>query len=115
MIDPQNFPGRGQVAILRTTPETVLDDYARLMHLAHYTDNLPKTNDTLLKINISWQIWYPSCSTTPWQLEAVTKTLLADGYARDKLIATHNDTVVVNGQEGQRNNRHKFVQDKYGL
>ena len=115
MIDPNNFPGRGQVAILRTTPETVLDDYARLMHLARYTDNLPKANDTLLKINISWQIWYPSCSTTPWQLEAVTKTLLADGYAREKLIATHNDTVVVNGQEGQRNNRHRFVQDKYGL
>ncbi len=115
MNDPKNFPGRGQVAILRTTPEAVLDDYARLMRLARYTDNLPKANDTLLKINISWQIWYPSCSTTPWQLEAVTKTLLADGYAREKLIATHNDTVVVNGQEGQRNNRHKFVQDKYGL
>ncbi len=115
MIDAKNFPGRGQVAILRTSPETVLDDYARLMRLAHYSDNLPKDNETLLKINISWQIWYPSCSTTPWQLEAVTKTLLADGYDRDKLIATHNDTVVVNGQEGQRNNRHKFVQDKYGL
>ncbi len=115
MIDPRNFPGRGQVAILRTCPETVLDDYARLMHLARYEDNLPKDKETLLKINISWQIWYPSCSTTPWQLEGVTKTLLADGYAREKLIATHNDTVVVSGREGQINNRHKFVQDKYGL
>ena len=66
MIDPSNFPGRGQVAILRTRPETVLEDYARLMRLAHYQDNLPKDKETLLKINISWQIWYPSCSTTPW-------------------------------------------------
>ena len=33
MIDAKNFPGRGQVAILRTTPATVLDDYARLMRL----------------------------------------------------------------------------------
>lgn len=115
MIDARNFPGRGQVAILRTSPETVLDDYARLMRLARYKDNLPHDPATLLKINISWQIWYPSCSTTPWQLEGVTKTLLADGYAREKLIATHNDTVVVNGREGQRNNRHQFVQDKYGL
>lgn len=115
MIDAKNFPGRGQVAILRTSPTTVLEDYARLMRLARYQDNLPKENDTLLKINISWQIWYPSCSTTPWQLEGVIKTLLADGYAREKLIATHNDTVVVNGREGQRNNRHKFVQDQYGL
>lgn len=115
MINPKNFPGRGQVAILRTTPETVLDDYARLMELAHYQDNLPNDQDTLLKINISWQIWYPGCSTAPWQLEGVVKKLLADGYARDRIIATHNDTVVVNGREGQLNNRHKFVQDKYGL
>jgi uncharacterized protein (DUF362 family) len=115
MIDPKNFPGRGQVAILRTRPETVLEDYERLMRLARYQDNLPKEKDTLLKINISWQIWYPSCSTTPWQLEAVIRTLLKDGYARERLIATHNDTVVVNGREGQLNNRHQFVQDRYGL
>ncbi len=115
MIDPKNFPGRGQVAILRTSPETVLADYARLMKLAHYQENLPHDAETLLKINISWQIWYPSCSTTPWQLEGVIKQLLADGYDHEKIIATHNDTVVVNGREGQRNNRHQYVQDKYGL
>ncbi len=115
MIDPQKFPGRGQVAILRTQPDTVLDDYARLMELVRYQDNLPKDKETLLKINISWQIWYPGCSTAPWQLEGVVKKLIADGYARERITATHNDTVVVNGREGQLNNRHKFVQDKYGL
>ena len=115
MIDAKNFPGRGQVAILRTSPETVLEDYDRLMRLANYQDNLPKNKDTLIKINISWQIWYPSCSSTPWQLEGVTKTLLKDGYDRNRLLATHNDTVVVNGREGQLNNRHQYVQDKYGL
>jgi len=115
MIDPQKFPGRGQVAILRTQPETVLDDYARLMELVRYQDNLPQDKETLLKINISWQIWYPGCSTAPWQLEGVVKKLLGDGYARERIIATHNDTVVVNGREGQLNNRHKFVQDQYGL
>ncbi len=115
MIDARNFPGRGQVAILRTRPETVLDDYARLLELARYTDNLPKDKETLVKINISWQIWYPSCSTAPWQLEGVVKKMLADGYQHENLIATHNDTVVVNGQEGQLNNRHKFVQDQYGM
>lgn len=115
MIDAKNFPGRGTVAILRTSPASVLADYPRLMHLARYQDNLPKEKETLLKINISWQIWYPSCSTTPWQLEAVIQTLLADGYARERLVATHNDTVVVDGREAQINNRHKFVQDRYGL
>ncbi|HID87270.1 MAG TPA: DUF362 domain-containing protein, partial [Anaerolineae bacterium] len=62
-----NFPGKGKVAVLRTHPETVLEDYARLMHLAEYEKALPKDKETLLKINISWQTWYPACSTAPWQ------------------------------------------------
>lgn len=62
-----DFPGKGTVAVLKTTPESVLDDYARLMQLANYQAALPKDKDTLLKINISWQTWYPACSTAPWQ------------------------------------------------
>ncbi len=74
---------------------------------------LPKDKETLLKINISWQQWYPACSTAPWQLEGVVQTLLEDGY-RD-LIAAHNRTVVVDAYVGERNNKHKLVTDKYGL
>ena len=36
-----DFPGRGKVAILRTTPETVLDDYAKVMELAGFREALP--------------------------------------------------------------------------
>jgi uncharacterized protein (DUF362 family) len=115
VIDSQNFPGRGQVAILRTSPETVLDDYHRLMNLAGYQQNLPHNHETILKINISWQLWYPGCSTPPWQLEGVIKTLLRDGYATESLIAAHNRTVVVSAKEGEVNNRHKPVVEKYGL
>ncbi len=115
MIDPANFPGRGRVAILRTTPQTVLEDYKRLLHLANYQANLPKDHETILKINISWQLWYPGCSTPPWQLEGVIKTLLEDGYPRDSLIAAHNRTVVVSAKEGEINNRHKHVVEKYGI
>ncbi len=115
MIDAKNFSGRGQVAILRTRPETVLDDYYRLMRLCDYEQNLPKDKTTLLKVNISWQIWYPACSTTPWQLDGVIRALLRDGYAREKIVAAHNSTVVVDAKEGARNNRHKLVQDHYGI
>ena len=59
------FPGKGKVAILRTRPETVLEDYARLLELAEYDKVLSKAYDTLLKINISWQTWYPACSSAP--------------------------------------------------
>jgi uncharacterized protein (DUF362 family) len=109
----KNFPGRGRVALLRTRPETVLDDYRRLLDLADYEASLPKDKPTLLKINISWQQWYPACSTAPWQLEGVVQTLLEDGYR--ELIAAHNRTVVVDAYVGEKNNKHKLVVDKYGL
>ncbi len=109
----KNFPGKGRVALLKTRPETVLDDYRRLLALANYQESLDKDRETLLKINISWQQWYPACSTAPWQLEGVVRTLLEDGY-RD-LIAAHNRTVVVDAYVGERNNKHKVVTDQYGL
>ncbi|GAB4421654.1 MAG: hypothetical protein Kow00106_18650 [Anaerolineae bacterium] len=107
------FPGKGKVAILKTSPETVLDDVRQVMRLAGYQEALPKDKDTILKINISWDTWYPACSSTPWQIEGVIQELQAAGYPR--LIAGHNDTVVVDARVGEVNNKHRFVTDKYGL
>jgi uncharacterized protein (DUF362 family) len=109
----QQFPGRGKVAVLKTSPATVLDDYARLMELAGFRDALPQDKETILKVNISWQTWYPACSTAPWQLEGVIRAMQNAGY--ENLIAGHNDTVVVNAYVGERNNKHKYVVDKYGI
>ncbi len=108
----KNFPGKGVVAALKTQPGTVLDDYRKVMELAGYREALPAGHTTLLKINISWQTWYPACSTAPWQLEGVIKTLKADGYT---LVGAHNDTVVVDTSDGEVNNKHKFVTDLYGI
>uniref|UniRef100_A0A831TF28 DUF362 domain-containing protein n=1 Tax=Thermorudis peleae TaxID=1382356 RepID=A0A831TF28_9BACT len=108
-----DFPGKGKVAVLRTTPETVLGDIGRVMQMAGYEAALPKDRDTILKVNITWDTWYPGCSTTPWQLEGVIRRLKADGYGR--LIAAHNRTVVVDAYRGERNNKHKYVVDKYGV
>ena len=112
-VDTTQAPARPKVAVLYTTPESVLDDVGRAMRLADYQSALPADLATLLKINISWQHYYPACSTTPWQLEGVIRALRGDGY-RD-LIPAHNGTVVVDPVEGSINNRHKVVEDKYGL
>ncbi len=104
---------RSKVAVLYTRPATVLEDIGRLMRLADYQNALPRDVDTLLKINISWQHWYPACSSTPWQIEGVVKTLLADGYAPP--AAVHNGTVVVDAREGEVKNKQKAVTDRYGL
>ncbi|HEY3346642.1 MAG TPA: DUF362 domain-containing protein [Nitrospirota bacterium] len=107
--------GRPKVAILKTSPETVLEDYGRLMRMAGYQDVVRKDRDTALKINISWHHFYPACSTTPWQLEGVIKTMLDDGYSKDLIHGCHNRTVVVSAKKGEIENRHKPVIEKYGL
>ena len=106
---------RPKVAVLRTNPETVLNDYYKLMHLANYEKYLPKGKHTALKINISWHHFYPACSTTPWQLEGVISTLLADGYKNELIHACHNRTVVVSAKKGEIANKHKPVIERYGL
>jgi hypothetical protein len=100
-----NFNGRGLVAVLKTSPETVLDDIQKLMQLARIEDSLSTYDRTGLKINISWQTWYPACSTTPWQLEGTIRGLKNAGY--QDIVGIHNDTVVVNTLDGERNNKHR--------
>ncbi len=104
---------RPKVAVVYTTPETVLEDIGRAMRLAEYQAHLPVEPATLLKINISWQHYYPACSTSPWQLDGVIQALQADGYK--ELIPTHNGTVVVDATEGEVSNKHRAVQEKHGL
>jgi uncharacterized protein (DUF362 family) len=104
-----------RVAVIRTQPQTVVDDVGTLMRSVDYQNVLPKDKDTALKINISWGTFYPACSTTPWQMEGVIRTLLADGYSRDLIHACHNNTVVVSAKKGERNNKQLPVVQKYGL
>jgi uncharacterized protein (DUF362 family) len=107
---------RSRVAVLRTSPATVIDDYKRLMRLANYQQFLSRDKETALKINITWHYFYPACSTTPWQLDGVISTLLEDGYSKEKLYGCHNRTVVVSARRGEVANKHKrVVVDKYGL
>jgi len=106
---------RVRVAVLKTSPETVLDDIRTLMGLADYQNFLPKDRDTLIKLNLSWTKYFPSCSSQPWQVEGAVRTLLEDGYSREKLIPVENKTVVTNPIKGARNNKWLSVLDKYGL
>ena len=85
-----------KVAVLRTKPETVLEDVGKVMRMADYAQELPKDKEIALKINISWHHWYPACSTTPWQLEGVIKVLLEEGFQKQGIIPVENKTVVTN-------------------
>ena len=106
---------RSKVAVVRTTPRTVLEDYSRLMELAGIREALPVGPEVSLRINISWHVYMPACSTTPWQLEAVIAKLLETGHPRAKIYAAQNRTVVVDCRVGAVNNNLQPVLDRNGI
>ena len=63
-------------------PKPCIEDYARVMDLAGYRDTLSRDRDTLLKLNLSWTKYFPSCSSQPWQVDGVVGKMLADGFER---------------------------------
>ncbi|MBN1923537.1 MAG: DUF362 domain-containing protein [Nanoarchaeota archaeon] len=104
---------KSKVAVLKTSPKTYMKDYSKLMDLADYKKFLKKKNETVIKINLSWSLFYPACSTPPWQLDAVINKLTKDGYTN--LIPVENKTVVTNPWKGALQNKWLPVLKKYNL
>lgn len=92
-----------KVALLKTSPETVIDDYYKLMHLTDYEKSLSKQDKTVLKLNLSWTLYYPACSTPPWELEGVLNALKKDDYK--DVVAVENQTVVTHPWKGAYYNK----------
>lgn len=89
---------RAKVALIRTKPDRVLEDYARLMDLADFRKYLDPKAPTILKDNISWHFPFPAANTTPWQMEGTILALKAAGYK--DLSCVQNRTVVTNAFKG---------------
>lgn len=107
--------GKGKVAVLRTSPATVLEDVHRLMNLAGYQEVIRKDADTALKINISWHFFYPGANTTPWQLDGVIRAMKRDGYDPRLIHGCHNRTVVIDAHLGERENKQLNVVENHGI
>jgi hypothetical protein len=90
---------RSKVAVLRTQPETVLQDYMRLFGLAEGARALQPGLTTILKDNISWHYAMPAANTTPWQLEGTILALRQAGF--DDLVCVQNQTVLTNAFKGE--------------
>ncbi len=101
------------VAVLKTGPETVIEDYIKLGEMAGLSDALDKNKTTILKDNISWHLPFPGANTVPWQLEGAIKSLQNAGVK--DLTAVHNDTVVTNPYVGGRLLKLKPVYEKYSI
>lgn len=105
--------GRSKVAVLFTRPETVLDDYVRLIKLAEADKFLKPGVTTILKDNISWHYPMPGANTTPWQLEGTIVGLKKLGY--DDLVVVQNKTVVIDTHKGEDLNRYVPIFQRCGI
>ena len=104
-----------KVIVLKPAPATVLDDYERLLQMSEIEKVISLEKDSLIKLNLSWTKYFPSCSSQPWQLEGVVRALLRKGYQKDRLYPVENKTVVTNPIKGARNNKWAPILEKYGL
>src|SRR5919198_5232572 len=104
---------KSKVAIIRTKPQTVLQDYERLMELADFRTHLDPSAPTILKDNISWHFPFPSANTTPWQLEGTILALKKRGYA--DLVCVQNKTVVTDAFKGEDLNGYLPIFDRYNI
>lgn len=104
---------KSKVAVLRTKPETVLEDYRRLCELTGLKEALDPAATTILKDNISWHLLFPGANTTPWQLEGTILGLKDAGL--NDLVDVHNKTVVTIADLGDKYNKFGPVLDKFGI
>ncbi len=104
---------RAKVAVIKTSPENVLEDIDQLVGQAGMEEALPKNKTTILKDNISWHFPFLSANTTPWQLEGTIKALHKRQY--EKVVCVENETVVTNAHKGERLNRYTHVLKDYGV
>ncbi|MHA1730408.1 MAG: DUF362 domain-containing protein [Promethearchaeota archaeon] len=104
-----------RVFVIKTSPKTVLEDYRKLLHLADYEKHFSKEQKTIIKLNLSWSKFFPACSSPPWQVEGLLKTMTEDGYDPRKLFTAENETVVTNIERGLKGNKWGPILKKYGV
>jgi len=104
---------KATVAILRTKPETVVEDYRKLCRLAGIDKALNPARTTILKDNITWHNVFPAVNTTPWQLEGTIRALRDAGC--NDLVAVHNHTVVTIPEKGEKDLKFKPVYAQFKI
>ncbi len=104
---------KSKVAVIKTTPGTVLQDVDRLMELAGVSTALQKGATTILKDNISWHFPFPAANTTPWQMEGTVLALQKAGFTDQ--VCVQNKTVVTNAFKGEDLNNYVPIFRRYEI
>ena len=106
---------RSIVTALSTSPETVVEDYRRLLTLAAYRESFRPDRDIALHVDLTSQPFLPAASTPPWQLDGVLETVLGDGMPGDRVFAWYDNAAKMSVSQGKVLNRHATVLDRHGI
>lgn len=101
------------VVVIKTSPETVLEDIQQAMERAGISSAMDKKATTILKDNISWHFPFPAANTTPWQLEGTILGLQKNGF--NDLVCVQNMTVVTDAFKGEDLNKYVPLFRKYNI
>jgi uncharacterized protein (DUF362 family) len=102
-----------KVAVIRVTPDGILNEIDRLLDLAGVSQALARDKTTILKDNISWHFPFPGANTTPWQLEGTIRALARRGF--NDQVCVQNKTVVTNAFKGEDLNHYVPIFKRYGI
>ncbi|MFX0117418.1 MAG: DUF362 domain-containing protein [Candidatus Hodarchaeota archaeon] len=102
------------VGVVQTRPRTFQEDVERLLETTEAFRTLVPSNRTIIKLNLSWSKYFPSCSTNPYTFDAVLSALLKQGYKASKLLSVENRTVVTEIEKGLQANYWKPILKKHG-
>jgi len=104
---------KSKVVVLKTEPDRVLRDYEDLLDKSNFQKFVPKKYETIIKINLSWSLYYPSCSTEPWQLDGLLGYMVNKKYKN--IHPVENRTVVTDVWKGAKGNKWLPVLKKHNL
>jgi uncharacterized protein (DUF362 family) len=99
---------KSKVAVVKTSPATILNDIERLVQLAGIESALKKGATTILK-----DFPFPAANTTPWQMEGAVLALKNAGYTDQ--VCVQNKTVVTDAFKGEDLNNYVPIFRRYNI
>ena len=104
---------KSKVAIVKTNPKTVINDYKKVLDFSDFQKIIKNDITSIIKLNLSWTLYFPACSTEPWQLEGLLNYMNKNNYK--KIISVENQTVVTHPWKGAYNNKWLPILKKFNV
>lgn len=104
-----------KVAVVSATPETILEDYSRVLALAGLAEMTSPTRPPALLLDLVWNRYQPAAGPPPWQLEGVLRTLSNLHCESAKMVVGSRGTFEVSPHRAADRYQLSGVLQRHGL